>query len=192
MKLSRLGGETFVCFLTLTLTLSLSHSLARSISLFLSRKVFQSENENGAWESSKGKSKSGLQDDEKKLGYCPAIDIWWAVILAQVAEFWLRNGRMRVRALSEQKRVFSSFTSFNLNDAMFFFGQKRIKLNFVSSTSLSTRFPSARPACLHFRTDWLSRLRLSNQVGSTTDHLANCYLPSTPEDQSTMTAELTE
>ena len=30
MKLSRLGGETFVCFLTLTLTLSLS--LSRSFS----------------------------------------------------------------------------------------------------------------------------------------------------------------
>ena len=44
----------------------------------------------------------------------------------------------------------------------------------------------------HFRTDWLSRLGLGNQVGSTTDHLANCYLPSTPKDRSTMKEELTE
>ena len=60
------------------------------------------------------------------------------------------------------------------------------------STSLSTRFPSVRPSGLHFRTDWLSRLGLSNQVDSTTDHLTDCYLPSTPKDRSTMKAELTE
>ena len=43
----------------------------------------------------------------------------------------------------------------------------------------------------HFHTDWLSWLGLSNQVDSTTDHLTNCYLPSTPKDRSTMKAELT-
>ena len=46
------------------------------------------------------------------------------------------------------------------------------------STSLSTGFPT----CLHFRTDWLSQLGLSNKVGSTTDDLTNCYLPSTLKD----------
>ena len=56
----------------------------------------------------------------------------------------------------------------------------------------STRFPLSVPSCLHFRTDWLSRLGLGNQVGSTTDHLANCYLPSTPKDQSMMKEEQTE
>ena len=56
----------------------------------------------------------------------------------------------------------------------------------------STRFPLSDISCLHFRTDWLSRLGLGNQVGSTTDHLANCYLPSTPKDRSTMKEELTE
>ena len=44
----------------------------------------------------------------------------------------------------------------------------------------------------HFHTDLLSRLGLDNQVASTSDHLANCYLPSTPKDQSTMRTELTE
>ena len=43
----------------------------------------------------------------------------------------------------------------------------------------STCFPLSDLSCLHFCTDWLSRLGLGNQVGSTTDHLANCYLPST-------------
>ena len=28
----------------------------------------------------------------------------------------------------------------------------------------------------HFRANWLSQLGLGNQVGSTTDHLANCYV----------------
>ena len=41
------------------------------------------------------------------------------------------------------------------------------------STSLFTCFPSVRPSCLHFRTYWLWRLGLSNQVGSTTDHLTS-------------------
>ena len=40
----------------------------------------------------------------------------------------------------------------------------------------------------HFRIDWLSRLGLGKQVGSTTDHLANWYLPSTPKERSTMSA----
>ena len=44
----------------------------------------------------------------------------------------------------------------------------------------------------HLHTDWLLRLWLGNQVGSTNDHLANCYLPSTPKNWSTMRAELTE
>ena len=43
----------------------------------------------------------------------------------------------------------------------------------------------------HFRTDWLSWLGLGNQVGSTTDHITNCYLPSTLKDWSVMRAELT-
>ena len=43
----------------------------------------------------------------------------------------------------------------------------------------------------HFPTDWLSWLGLGNQVGSTTDHLTNYYLPSTLRDRSTMRAELT-
>ena len=43
----------------------------------------------------------------------------------------------------------------------------------------------------YFRTNWLSWLWLGNQVGSTNDHLANCYQLSTPKDQSTMRAELT-
>ena len=38
----------------------------------------------------------------------------------------------------------------------------------------------------HYRTNWLSWLGLSNQVGSTTDHLNNWYLPSTPKDLRTM------
>ena len=62
----------------------------------------------------------------------------------------------------------------------------------TTSTSLSTRFPSVRHSCINFRTNRLSRLGLSNQVDSTTDHLINCYLPSTLKDQSTMKAELTE
>ena len=44
----------------------------------------------------------------------------------------------------------------------------------------------------HFRTDWLSWLGLGNQVGSPYDHLANCHLPSTPKEPSTMRVELTE
>ena len=61
---------------------------------------------------------------------------------------------------------------------------------FLSSTSLSTRFPPVRPfLASHFHTDWLSWLGLGNQEGSTNDHLANRYLPSTPKDQSMMRAE---
>ena len=63
---------------------------------------------------------------------------------------------------------------------------------FFSTSPFSTRFPLSDLSCLHFCTDWLSRLGPSNQVGSTTDHLANCYLPSTPKDRSTMKEELTE
>ena len=59
-------------------------------------------------------------------------------------------------------------------------------------TSLSTRFPLSDLSCHYFRTNWISRLGLHNQVGSTNDHLANCYLPSTPKDRRTMRAELTE
>ena len=64
--------------------------------------------------------------------------------------------------------------------------------NFFFPLPFSTRFPLSNLSCLHFRTDWLSRLGLGNQVGSTTDHLANCYLPSTPKDRSMMKEELTE
>ena len=54
-------------------------------------------------------------------------------------------------------------------------------------TYLTTRFPPVRPFLpSHFCTDWLSWLGLGNQVGSTTDHLINCYLPSSPKDRSTM------
>ena len=42
----------------------------------------------------------------------------------------------------------------------------------------------------HFRTDWLSWLGLGNQVGSTTDHLNNYYLPSTLKDRSTLICTL--
>ena len=56
----------------------------------------------------------------------------------------------------------------------------------------STCFPLSDLSCLHFFTDWLSRLGLGNNVGSTTDHLANCYLPSTPKDRSRMKEELIE
>ena len=41
----------------------------------------------------------------------------------------------------------------------------------------------------HFHTDWLLWLGLGNQVGSTTDHLANWYLPSTPKGWSMTRAE---
>ena len=44
----------------------------------------------------------------------------------------------------------------------------------------------------HICTDWLSWLGLGDQVGSTNDHLANRYLPSTLKDWSTMRAELTQ
>ena len=43
----------------------------------------------------------------------------------------------------------------------------------------------------HFSTDWLSWLELGNQVGSTTNHLPNYYLPTTLKDQSTVRPELT-
>ena len=38
----------------------------------------------------------------------------------------------------------------------------------------------------HFCTDWLSRMGLGNQVGSTNGHFANRYPQSTPKDESTM------
>ena len=60
------------------------------------------------------------------------------------------------------------------------------------STSLSTRFSLLGLSCLDFHTNWLSRLGLSNLVGSTTDHLANCHLPSTLKDRKMMKEELTE
>ena len=60
---------------------------------------------------------------------------------------------------------------------------------FYFAFSFSTRFPPARPSCLH--THSLSWLGLGNQVGSTSDHLTTYYLPSTQKDQSTMRAELT-
>ena len=67
------------------------------------------------------------------------------------------------------------------------------KCSMVFSTSLSSRFSSCQTfLASHFRTDWLSQMELGNQVGSTNDHLANRYLPSTPKDGSTIRAELTE
>ena len=52
--------------------------------------------------------------------------------------------------------------------------------------------PTLLLSCLlasYFCTDRLSWLGLGNQAGSTTDHLANSNLPSTPKDRSTLRAE---
>ena len=42
--------------------------------------------------------------------------------------------------------------------------------DFFVTTSLLPAFPCQIFLGSHFRTDWLSRLGLGNQVGSTTDH----------------------
>ena len=66
------------------------------------------------------------------------------------------------------------------------------KIQVCGMTFLFFHFPfyplsSFRPFLPSFHTDWISRLGLGNQVGSNTDHLSNCYLPSTPKDRSTRT-----
>ena len=64
----------------------------------------------------------------------------------------------------------------------------KIKLDVINQKSeiifflFPLPFSPTRPSCLSFPTDWLSRLGLGNQEGSTIDHFSNYYLPSTLKD----------
>ena len=79
-----------------------------------------------------------------------------------------------LKFISEWNRLFKFQINSNLS-----------KLHF-SPLPLLSAFLLSDLLATHFRTNWLSWLELGNQVGSTTDHLTDHYLHSTPKDRSTI------
>ena len=127
-----------------------------------------------------------------KLESSNEAKLWADIFDWTEKELGLRHGTIKACVLIE-----NILASFDMENILY---QVPVTSSLLSQTVLPIffhfpflpAFPLSDLSCLHFRTNWLSRLGLGNQVGSTTDHLANCYLPSTPKDRSTMKEELTE